>query len=256
MNADLLIHSASQVLTLAGGPQRGSRLGQLGLIEDGAVAVEGGRVVVTGPSEEVRRRYSARLEIDASGRVVLPGLRRPPHPSGLGRRPGRGVRDAPGGQATWRSWPPAAASSPPSAGRAGPVEELVAEARARLQRMLAHGTTTAEAKTGYGLETAAELRMLEAILRLDAEGPIELAPTFLGAHAVPPEYRGRADDYADLCQEMLPAVQRLVAGHGRRSGRCPLWTSSARPAPSTWPRAAAFWRPPASLGFPAQGPCR
>jgi imidazolonepropionase len=93
--------------------------------------------------------------------------------------------------------------------RSARVEELVAEARPRLRRMLAHGTTTAEAKTGYGLETAAEIRMLEAIQRLNAESPIELAPTFLGAHAVPPEFEGRAEAYTDfLCQEMLPAVQQ------------------------------------------------
>src|SRR3972149_10670510 len=90
--------------------------------------------------------------------------------------------------------------------RAASVDQLVEQTRARLDRMLRHGTTTAEAKTGYGLETQAELRMLEAILRLDADGPVRLAPTFLGAHAVPPEYRGRTDDYVDLVgDEMLPA---------------------------------------------------
>ena len=73
--------------------------------------------------------------------------------------------------------------------------------------MLQHGTTTAEAKTGYGLETQAELKMLAAIERLDAEHPIDLVPTFLGAHAIPAEYKGREDAYADLVvNEMLPAV--------------------------------------------------
>ena len=91
--------------------------------------------------------------------------------------------------------------------RAASVDELVAQTRARLDRMLQHGTTTAEAKTGYGLETQAELRMLAAIARLDAEHPIDLVPTFLGAHAIPAEYKGREDEYTDLVvNEMLPAV--------------------------------------------------
>jgi len=75
--------------------------------------------------------------------------------------------------------------------------------------MFAHGTTTAEAKTGYGLESQAELRMLQAILALDAAGPLELAPTFLGAHAIPPEYIGDPQAYSDLlCAEMLPFIHQ------------------------------------------------
>jgi imidazolonepropionase len=91
--------------------------------------------------------------------------------------------------------------------RAASVNDLVEQTRARLDRMLAQGTTTAEAKTGYGLETAAELKMLEAIARLDREHPIDLVPTFLGAHAIPAEYTGREEAYTDLVvNEMLPAV--------------------------------------------------
>jgi imidazolonepropionase len=92
--------------------------------------------------------------------------------------------------------------------RAASVSQLVRETRMRLQRMLAHGTTTIEVKTGYGLETAAELRQLAAIEQLAAEGPWTLVPTFLGAHAVPAEYTGRADAFVDLVvDEMLPAVR-------------------------------------------------
>jgi imidazolonepropionase len=88
------------------------------------------------------------------------------------------------------------------------VEQLVAETRPRLANVFAHGTTTAEVKTGYGLETAAELRQLEAIAALDGEGPLDLIPTFLGAHAVPPEFGGDPDGYtALLCAEMLPALR-------------------------------------------------
>jgi imidazolonepropionase len=99
--------------------------------------------------------------------------------------------------------------------RAASEERLAAESAARLRAMLAHGTTTAEAKSGYGLTTADELKMLRAIDRLAAEQPIELIPTFLGAHALPAEYEGRADAYIALVvDEMLPAVRAAYAGRG------------------------------------------
>jgi len=98
--------------------------------------------------------------------------------------------------------------------RAASVGQLVEEGRARLDRMLAHGTTTAEAKSGYGLDVENELKMLEAICRLDAEHPIDLVPTFLGAHAVPEGYKGRADKYVDLViEEMLPRVASSLVTH-------------------------------------------
>jgi imidazolonepropionase len=88
------------------------------------------------------------------------------------------------------------------------VEQLLAETRPRLQRMFAYGTTTAEVKTGYGLDTETEIKLLQTILALDAEGPLELAPTFLGAHAIAPEYRDDPQGYTNLlCREMLPTVQ-------------------------------------------------
>jgi imidazolonepropionase len=91
--------------------------------------------------------------------------------------------------------------------RAANVPELVDAARPRLRRMLAHGTTTVEGKTGYGLETAAELRQLDALEVLAAEGPWTLVPTFIGAHAVPAEYAGRTDAFVDrVVGEMLPAA--------------------------------------------------
>jgi imidazolonepropionase len=92
--------------------------------------------------------------------------------------------------------------------RAAPVEQIIAETRARLDRMLEYGTTTAEAKTGYGLDTKTELKLLEAIYALDASHPIDLVPTFIGAHAIPAEFHGRADEFVRLVtDEMLPAVR-------------------------------------------------
>jgi imidazolonepropionase len=215
MEADLIVHSAAQLLTLAAGPQRGMGLGRLDLVEGGAVAIADGLILETGPTSSIRQRYDARTAIDASGRVVLPGFVDPhTHLVWAGDRAGefeqrilgasyQEIMSAGGGiVATVRHT------------RQATVEGLMAAARPRLRRMLAYGTTTAEAKTGYGLETAAELRMLEAIVRLDAEGPLELAPTFLGAHAVPPEYSGRTDAYAEhLAAEMLPEVKTWWLAH-------------------------------------------
>jgi imidazolonepropionase len=93
--------------------------------------------------------------------------------------------------------------------REAPTGRLVDLARPRLERSLAHGTTTIEIKTGYGLDLATELRLLEACLLLDEGGPPRIVPTFLGAHAVPEEYRGRTDEYVALvCDRMLPEVHR------------------------------------------------
>jgi imidazolonepropionase len=98
--------------------------------------------------------------------------------------------------------------------RAASIEALMSETRPRLMRMFAHGTTTAEAKTGYGLQTATELRLLEALLSLGGEPGIELAITFLGAHAIAPEFKDNPQGYADLlCESMLPAVQQWWPAH-------------------------------------------
>ena len=214
-HVDLLVHSAGQLLTLAGGPQRGRELGRLGLIEDGAVAVADGRILAVGTSADLRRTYQATREIDAGGRVVLPGFVDPhTHVVWVGDRAAEFEMRIAG--ATYLEILAAGGGivSTVQRTRAASVEQLMAETRPRLERMLRHGTTTVEAKSGYGLETVAELRMLEAILRLDQAGPVRLAPTFLGAHAVPPEYKGRTDAYVELvCDEMLPQVGAWWSQH-------------------------------------------
>jgi imidazolonepropionase len=98
--------------------------------------------------------------------------------------------------------------------REASLEALIDETRPRLRSMFNYGTTTAESKTGYGLDTSTELRMLEALLALDAEGPVELAITFLGAHAVAPEYKAQPDEYTKLmCKSMLPDLSSWWSQH-------------------------------------------
>ena len=213
---DTLVHSAAQLVTLSGGPQRGSGLGSLGLIENGAVAVRDEQVVAIGPSPELRHRFRASQDVDATGHVVLPGFVDPhTHLVWAGDRAAEFEMRLAGKAYLEILQAGGGILSTVRQTRSSTVDELAASARPRLRRMLDHGTTTAEAKTGYGLETAAELRMLEAIVSLDREGPVELAPTFLGAHAIPPEFEGRADGYTDhLCREMLPAVKEWWQAHG------------------------------------------
>ena len=213
MHVDLFIHSAAQLLTLASdGPKRGAAMGELGIIEHGAVAVKNGLIALAGPTAEVRGQVAVSEEIDASGKVVMPGFVDPhTHLVFAGDRSGEFEQRVKG--ATYLEIMAAGGGimSTVRATRTASVEQLVEESRARLDRMLAHGATTTEAKTGYGLDTENELKMLEAIRRLDAEHPVDLVPTFLGAHAAPEGYRGRAGEYVDLVvEEMLPMIKSQI----------------------------------------------
>ncbi|HKY54106.1 MAG TPA: imidazolonepropionase, partial [Anaerolineales bacterium] len=101
--------------------------------------------------------------------------------------------------------------------RTASIESLIAQTRPRLLRMFAHGTTTVEAKTGYGLQTATELRLLKALLTLADESPLDLAITFLGAHAIAPEYKDDPQGYTDLvCDTMLPTLCQWWEVHAPR----------------------------------------
>lgn len=184
-------------------------MSELGMIVDGAIAIADGRVVDIGTSSEIRSRYSASQELDATGHVVLPGfVDAHTHLVFAGSRVDEFERRISG--ATYLEIMAAGGGimSTVRATRAASLDQLVAEARPRLARMLAHGTTTAEVKSGYGLTTADELKCLEAIQQLNSSQPVELVPTFLGAHALPEEYSNRAEAYVDLIvDEMLPAVR-------------------------------------------------
>lgn len=212
MDVDLWVHSAAQLCIVPPspeGPQRGRRLGELGLISDGAVAIKDGIVVASGPTDEVGGQLDAiAVEIDARGKVVAPGFVDPhTHLVWMGDRAAEFEQRVAG--ATYLEIMAAGGGimATVRATRAAPVAELVDAMRPRLDRMLAHGATTVEVKTGYGLDTEAELRQLEAIVTLDRQHPVALVPTFLGAHAIPAEFRECPEAYVMLViEEMLPAV--------------------------------------------------
>lgn len=208
---DLLVHSAAQVCVVpspGGGPQRGEALGETGIVEDGAVALRSGRVVAVGPTAALRADYDAGRTLDVGGKVVTPGFVDPhTHVVWAGDRAAEFEMRVAGASYMDIMSAGGGINSTVRQTREASVDELVAQTRPRLERMLAYGTTTVEAKTGYGLDTQNEIKMLEALLKLDAELPIDIVPTFLGAHAVPPEFEGRTDDYVDLVvEEMTPGV--------------------------------------------------
>jgi imidazolonepropionase len=210
MKVDLLIYNAAELVTCASpaGPKRGKAMAEVGLIVNGAVAVADGEIVAVGPTAELQADYEGRTTIDAAGQVVCPGFVDPhTHVVYAGDRVAEFELRIRG--ATYMEIMEAGGGiiSTMRATRAATVEQLVAETRPRLDAMLALGTTTVEVKTGYGLDTGSELTMLRAIAALDAVHPAGLIPTFLGAHAIPPEYKGRTDEYVELVVEaMLPAV--------------------------------------------------
>lgn len=216
LKVDLLIHHAAQLVTCAGGPKRGAAMADAGLIPDGAIAIAEGEIVAVGPSADLRADFTAHETIDASGKVVCPGLVDPhTHVVYAGDRVNEFELRIRGASYMEIMAAGGGIVSTMQATRAATVEQLVAETRPRLDAMLALGTTTVEIKTGYGLDTASELKMLEAIARLASSSPLTLVPTFLGAHAVPPEYKGRTEEYVDVVvEEMLPAVRdwRLEVG--------------------------------------------
>ena len=208
MKIDLLVHNAGQVITCASpnGPKRGAAMKDVGLLKDGAVAVDKRRILAVGTTTDLCDRYQARQTIDASGRVVCPGFVDPhTHVVYAGQRIDEFEMRI--GGATYMEIMAAGGGivSTMKMTRQASVDQLVSETRPRLAAMLALGTTTVEIKSGYGLDTDTEIKMLQAVDALAQEGPADLVPTFMGAHAIPPEYKGRSEAYVELViEEMLP----------------------------------------------------
>jgi imidazolonepropionase len=211
----MLLHSASQLLTIAGAPQCGRALGNLGIISNGAVLIHDDKIQAVGSSHELLQAYPNEQPLDAQGKVVMPGFVDPhTHLLWAGDRAAEFEMRLEGKTYLEILAAGGGILSTVQATRQASLDRLLEETRPRLHEMLAHGTTTAEGKTGYGLQTETELRMLRALLLLDAEGPLEIAPTFLGAHAIPPEFRDDPDGYTShLCSEMLPMVHKWWASH-------------------------------------------
>lgn len=208
MKADLLITNIGQLVTCASGgkPKCGMEMRDAGLIENGAVAIAQGRFVDVGRAEEVLSQYTAEEVVDAKGNVVCPGFVDPhTHIVFAGDRIDEFELKIKGADYLEILANGGGILSTVKKTREASLEDLFVQSQKRLDKMLACGTTTAEIKTGYGLDTETELKMLRVIEELDKTHAIDIVPTFLAAHAVPPEFKGNTDEYVDLiCSEMLP----------------------------------------------------
>lgn len=213
----LIIHNTSQLLTLAGGPQRGHRLGELNIIKDGAIAIDDGKILAMGRSADILARFPEASAFDTQGHVVMPGFVDPhTHLVWSGDRAAEFEMRLEGKTYLEILAAGGGILSTVTATRSASLEDLEEETHQRIWQAFRNGTTTAEVKTGYGLEWVTELKQLQAILALDSRGPMSLIPTFLGAHAIPPDFKGREDDYVDvLCTEMLPVLKEWWLNHAR-----------------------------------------
>jgi imidazolonepropionase len=204
----MIIHSASQLLTLSGPPQRGKDLGSLGLIPGGAILIKDGLIAAVGSTDDLQAAYPDEKGMNASGRVVMPGFVDPhTHALWAGDRAAEFEMRLEGKTYLEILAAGGGILSTVQATRDASISRLLGETRPRLEDMFYHGTTTVEIKTGYGLQTAAELRMLKALLELQKDGLQDIRITFMGAHAIAPEYKEDPEGYTDhICKQMLPAV--------------------------------------------------
>src|SRR6266403_5463568 len=215
----LLLLNIAQLLTLrsaADGPRRGTSLSELGIIQDAAVLCLAGKIVSVGTTKDalrdpwLKKNRKKVTEIDCGGRVVLPGfVDSHTHPVFVHPRLVDFEKRIPGANYEEIAEAGGGIRSSIDGARKASKNALTQKVFAALTDLAAHGTTTVEAKSGYGLNLESELKSLEALRAAAREWPGTVVPTFLGAHAVPPEYRGRSQEYVDLiCNEMMPAVAK------------------------------------------------
>lgn len=209
----LAVINCSQLVTLEGParPRLGDELRQLSIIEDGALLVLGQRIAKVGTRREIEPHIGQKCEIvDAGGRIVLPGfVDAHTHPVFGENRVAEFEERIQGVTYQEIAARGGGIQSTVSSTRAASLDELVNAGRRYADWFLRCGTTTIEAKSGYGLTEDDELKMLRAIRHLAEKGPLRYVPTFLGAHDVPPEYRARAQDYIQLLiEKIIPMVAR------------------------------------------------
>lgn len=215
MKKPIWIKHISQLATLASGfngPRSKEAMSELGLIEDGSLWLEDGKIQAVGTTKDLNERYYARAHeaeiVNAAGHLVTPGLVDPHTHVVYGGSREREfemrlegatymeIMNAGGGiHATTRMT------------REATEEELFEQTTRRLDSFLQHGVTTVEGKSGYGMNLETELKQLRMMKRLQETHTIDLVPTFMGAHAVPPEFKGKEDEFVDhIINDMLPVV--------------------------------------------------
>lgn len=224
MEVDLLIINIGELVTCVsgGGPKKGSAMRDGAILKDAGVAVKDGKIYAVGDSETVRRLHEPADEIDAQGRAVIPGfVECHTHIVYAGDRLEEFELRIKGADYLEILAAGGGILSTVRSTREAGVGDLVHQSRTRLDRLLENGVTTCEIKTGYGLDTETEIKMLDAIAALDLAHVVDVVPTFLPAHAVPPEFRSTdeeearklSDEYVELiCSEMIPRAALWYRG--------------------------------------------
>ena len=211
-SVDFLIENASLIATCAGpAPRSGEAQREISAVEHGLVAAHQGEIVYVGPAASSAEHIDVQphaTRLDATGCTVVPGFVDPhTHLLFAGDRRPELQRRLAGASYAEIAAEGGGILTTMHATRAASLDELIAGAQPRLDEMLACGTTTCEAKSGYGLTVESELKQLRAIRALDVEHAIDISATFLGAHEIPPEYRDRRADYVSLViDQMIPRV--------------------------------------------------
>ncbi len=214
--SNLLIVHAAELVTVSGRKaKRGSEMAEIGIIEDGALLATNSTIRAVGKTADVWDRVTAEgfdpedtLVLDATGRCVLPGFVDPhTHLVFAGYRADEFAARLAGAKYLDILAAGGGILSTVQATRSADRQTLIQETLKRLDTLLSFGVTTVEIKSGYGLDVETELRQLDVCAALSRNHPLRIVPTFLGAHALPPEWRGRADAYIDfLCEKLLPEI--------------------------------------------------
>ena len=208
---DLIIRKANELITIRGSsaePLCKKEMLDLEIIEKGAAAIKDGKIVAVGKTSEIEQHYKSEAVIDANGKVVMPGfVDSHTHLVFAGAREKEFEERLKGCSYLEILAKGGGILSTVGETRKSSKARLVREAKKTLDIMLKHGTTTVEAKSGYGLTVADEVKCLNVSKELDRNHVIEVVSTFLGAHAVPPEFRDKLEEYVTLVtEEMIPRV--------------------------------------------------
>lgn len=208
---DLLITNASELVTLQGWSQKpalGVQMRDLGIVRKGSIAIHKGKIFAIGRASEIEGNFSGKECMDATGEVVMPGFVDPhTHLVFAGSREDEFEMRIEGASYMEILQKGGGILRTVRETKRASEAKLVENCKKTLDVMLEHGTTSVEAKSGYGLTLKDELKCLKVIQRLNKEHPVTVVSTFLGAHAIPPEYERNADEYVKLItDEMIPAV--------------------------------------------------
>jgi len=211
--ADLLIENANELVTLRGSslkPLMGKKMQELGILRDASLTVKNGKILAVGKTREIKRDFRAEEPIDAKGKVVIPGFVDPhTHLVFAGSREDEFEMRLKGATYMEILQRGGGILKTVRDTRRASEQELIKNCRKTLNVMLEHGTTTVEAKSGYGLTQQDEVKCLRVAKRLNEMHQVDVVPTFLGAHAIPPEHSGHANRYVDLVTDkMIPSVAR------------------------------------------------